>query len=88
MVVARLRLEVARRRGAPVFPFVGKFGMVHARFVSPAAARVASRCESDLPIEICLVALSTTREEDLSRREPQIPIGVPYGPPVGGDRVI
>ncbi len=48
MVVARLRLEVALRCGAPVSPFVGKFNMMHVRRVSLAAARVLSRCESAL----------------------------------------
>ena len=71
MVMACLRLEVALRRGAPIFIFVGKFIMMHARFVSLAAARVASRCESDLSMESCLVALSTIRREGMSGRESQ-----------------
>ena len=70
MMVVRLRLEVARRRGAPVFPCVGKFVMIQGRCVSLPAARVASRCESDLSMESCLVALSTTIGEGLSGREP------------------
>ena len=71
MVVALLHLEVARRRGASDFPFVGKCSMMHARCVALAAARVASRCESDLSMEGCLVALSTTSGESLSGRESQ-----------------
>jgi hypothetical protein len=71
MVVARLRLEVARRRGSPVFLFVGKFSMMPARCVSLATAWVASRCESDLSIESCLVVVSTARGEDMSGRESQ-----------------
>jgi hypothetical protein len=49
--------------GCPLarLPFVGKFSMMQARRVSLAAARAASRCESDLSMESCLVALSTTR---------------------------
>jgi hypothetical protein len=71
MVVARLRLEVALRRGDPVFAFVGKSSMMQARRVSLAAARVASHCESDLSMESCFVALSTARGEGLSGRETQ-----------------
>ena len=71
MVVARQRLEVALRRGVPVFPFVGKFNMMQARCVSLVAAWVASRCESNLSMESCLVALSTTIGESLSGRESQ-----------------
>ncbi len=82
MVVDCLRLEVTLSR---VFPFVGKFSMMQAPRVSLAAARVASRCESDLSIESCLVALSTARRGSVRERAP---IGVQYGPLVGGDSVI
>jgi hypothetical protein len=51
MVVARRRLVIARRREAPVFPFVGKFSLMQARCESLAAAWAASRCESDLSME-------------------------------------
>ena len=71
MEVARLHLEVALRHGAPVFSFVEKFNMMQARCVSLASARMASGCESDLSTESCLVDLSTTRGEGLSRRESQ-----------------
>ncbi len=71
MVVVRRRLAAARRHHALVFSFVGKFSMMQARCESLAAARVASRCESDLSMESCLVALSTTREEGLVGRESQ-----------------
>jgi len=70
MVVASLRLEVARRPGVPDFPFAGKFSTTPARCVPLAAARVAARCESDLSMESCLVAMSTTRGEGLSGRKP------------------
>ncbi len=70
MVVACLRLEVLSGTGSPFF-FVGKFSMIQARRVSPAAARVAFRCESDLSMERCLVALFTTRGEGLAGRESQ-----------------
>ncbi len=65
MVVARLRLEVARRRGVPDFP-----STTHARCVPLVAALVVARCESDLSTERCLVAMSTLRREGLSGREP------------------
>ena len=71
MVVVCLRLEVARRRGAPDFSFVGKFSPTHARCVPLAAARVASLCKSGLFMESCLVALSTSRGEGMSERELQ-----------------
>ena len=45
MVVARLRLQVVRRRGAPDFHFVGKFSTTQARCEPLTAARVASLCE-------------------------------------------
>ena len=70
MVVAHLRLEVARRRGFPDLHFVGKFNTTQARCVPLAAARAAARCESNLSIESCLVALSPVRGEGLSRRVP------------------
>ena len=71
MVVARLRLEVARRRGVPDFPFVGKFSTTQTRCVPLSTARVAVRCESDLSMESCLVAMSTTRGKILPKWEPQ-----------------
>jgi len=70
MVVARLRLGVARRRGVPDFPFVGKFSTTQARYMPMAAVRAAARYGSDLSMESCLVALSTTIGEGLSGREP------------------
>ncbi len=71
MVVARLRLQVVRRRGAPDFHFVGKFSTTQARCEPLTAARVASLCQRDLSMESCLVALSTARGEGLSGSEPQ-----------------
>ncbi len=76
MGVTRLRLDVARRRGAPDFPFVGKFSTTQARCVPQAAARMASLYESNLSMENCLVALSTTRGEGLSGRDPQSGFGM------------
>ena len=70
MVVARMRLEVARRRGPPEFTFVGKSRTTQVRCVPLEAARVAARCERDLSMESCLVALSTASGEGLSGREP------------------
>jgi len=70
MVMARLHLEVAHRRGVPGFPFVGKLSTMHARCVPLVAARAAARCESDLSTESCLVALSTIQGEGLSGRVP------------------
>ena len=84
MVVAHLRLEVARRRGAPDFPFVGKFNTTPARCVPLAATRVVSRSESDLSMKSGLVALSTTIGEGLYEME-KAPIGVHHGPSAGGD---
>jgi hypothetical protein len=85
-VVACRCLAVALRRGAPVFPFVGKFIIMRRCCEFLVAARAASRCENDLSMESCLVALSTTRGEGLSREG--VPIGVEYDPLVRGDRVI
>ena len=48
MVVARLRLDVARRRGAPDFLFAGKLNTTQTSCVPLAAARVAARCEISL----------------------------------------
>jgi len=62
-------MAVALRLGALFFPFVGKFIMMRGCYESLVAALVASGCESDLSIESCLVALSTTSGEGLSGRE-------------------
>jgi hypothetical protein len=70
MVVTHPRLEPARRREAPDFPLAGKFSTMRVRCVPLAFAWASAQCESDLSIESCLVALSTTRGEGLSRREP------------------
>ena len=72
MMVARMRLEVARRRGVPDFLFVGKSNTTHASCVPMASAWVEARCESDLYVESCLAALSTTRGEGLFGRMPQL----------------
>jgi len=69
MIVVRPRVEVARRRGGPDFPFAGKFRKTRVRRVPLAFAWAEARCESDLSMESCLVALSTTREEGLFGRE-------------------
>jgi len=63
MVVARQRLAVARRRGAPVFSFMGKFIMMQARGESLASARVASRCESDILLWRVVSLLCPQKEE-------------------------
>ena len=70
-MVARRRLAVALRLGALVFPFVEKFNMMRGCCESLVATRMASRCESALFMEICLVALSTASGEGLSGRESQ-----------------
>jgi hypothetical protein len=70
MVVARPRLEVARRRGTPNFSFAGKFRKTRVRCVPLASVWAAARYESDLSMEFFLVALSRARGEGLSRREP------------------
>jgi len=85
MVVARLRLEVARRRGAPDFPFAWKVITTQARCVPLAAARVASLCESYLSMESSLVALSTTRGGFVCEGAS---IRVQDGLPTWGDRAI
>ena len=71
MVVACLRLWVARQRGAHNLPFVGKFSTMRARRVALVSARITVRCESALSMEGCLVALSTANSEGLSWREPR-----------------
>jgi len=71
MFVALPRLELAWRRRAPAFPLTGKFRRMRVRFAPLAVAWAAARCENDLSMERCLVALSTTRGEGLSEREPQ-----------------
>ena len=70
MVATRPRLVVARRLGAPDFTFAGKFRKTRVRCVLLASAWAAARCDSDLSMESCLVALSTTRGEGLSGRKP------------------
>jgi len=70
-VVTYLRLWVARWRGAPDLPFVGKFSMMRVRRVALASARYMTCCESALSMGRYLVALSTARGEGLSRRKPQ-----------------
>ena len=55
MVVARLRLEVARRRWVPDFFFIGKFNTTQARCMPLATAQVAARCERVLSMESCLL---------------------------------
>ena len=71
---ARPRLEPARRREAPDFPLAGKFSTTRVRRGPLAFAWAVAQCESDLSMESCLVALSTTRSEGQSRRDPH------YGP--------
>ncbi len=71
MVVGRPRLEHAYRRGASAFPLAGNFKRTRVQFAPLAVAWAAARCEGDLSMESCLVAMYTTRGEGLSRREPQ-----------------
>ena len=71
MVVDRTRLAPACRRGVLAFPLAGKFKRMRVRFALLAVARAAFRCESNLSMESILIALSTTRGEGQTRREPQ-----------------
>ena len=71
MVVARLCLYIARRRGAPESTFVGKVNAMRVLCAALAATRVTARCAIALSMESCLVALSTASGEGLSGREPQ-----------------
>jgi hypothetical protein len=71
MGAARLRLQVARRGGAPDLALVGKFSTMGALCAALATARVTARCAIALSMERCLVALSTASGEGLSGREPQ-----------------
>ena len=71
MVVKRNRLAPACPRGVLAFPLAGKFKSMRVRFVLLAAARVAASFEREPSMESCLVALSTTRGDGLSGREPQ-----------------
>jgi hypothetical protein len=74
MVVTRSRLEPARRREASDFPLAMKISKTRMRCVPLAFAWAAAQCESDLSMESYLDALSTTKGEGMSKREPQ------YGP--------
>jgi len=66
------RLEPACWRGALALPLEVKFTRIRVRCVPVAIACVEALCCSDLSIEsYCLVAMSTTRGEDLSGRESQ-----------------
>jgi len=60
-VVTMLRLWFARRRGAPDWPFVGKFSTMRVRRVALASAWLIACCERALVIESWLVALFTAR---------------------------
>jgi hypothetical protein len=71
MVVARRHLVGDLRLGALVCSFVGKYIMMRECCESLVAARVASRCKSDLSIESCLAALSTASGEGFSGMESQ-----------------
>ena len=71
MVVARPCLVHAWRWRAPVSPLAGKFRRMRVWFAPLTFAWAAVRCESDLSMESCLVALSIGREEGLFGREPQ-----------------
>ena len=80
MVVGRPRLEPAYRRGGLALPLAGKFKRIRVRCVPLAITCVVALCSSELSIESCLVALSTTRGEGLSGRESQSwPITVRQG---------
>ena len=72
MVATRPHLELARRREAPDFPLAGKFSTTRVRCVPLEVAWAAVQCESDISMESCLVTLSTTKGEGLSRRKPQL----------------
>ena len=54
----------------PAFPLAGKFRRMWVRFAPLAVTWVTTRCESDLSMESCLVAVSTTRGKGMSGREP------------------
>jgi hypothetical protein len=71
MVVDRTRLAPGCPRGVLAFPLAGKCKSMRVRFVLLAAARAAARFERELSTDSCLVALSTSREDGLSGREPQ-----------------
>ena len=71
MVVARLCLYIARRRGAPESTFVGKVNAMRVLCAALAATRVTARCAIALSMESCLVALSTESGEGLSGWEHQ-----------------
>ena len=70
MVVTRPRSEPARRREALDFSFACKLSTTQVHCVPLAFAWAAAHCDSDRYMESCLVDLSTTRGEGLSRREP------------------
>jgi len=70
MVVDRPRLEPVCRRGALAFPLAGKWKRMRVRFAPLAVVWAAALCESDLAMESRLVALSTSRAEGLSGRDP------------------
>ena len=65
MLVTRLRLWVARRRGAPDLPFVEKFSLMWVRRVALASTRLTACCESALSMESCLEKKS---KKSLARR--------------------
>jgi hypothetical protein len=71
MVVDHTRLAPARQRGVFAFPLAGKCKSMRVRFVLLASARAAARFERELSMESCLVALSTSRGDGMSWREPQ-----------------
>jgi len=70
MVVTRPRLEHACRQEAPDFHLAGKLSTTRVRYEPLALAWAAARCESDLSVESCLDALSTSRGEGLLGRDP------------------
>jgi hypothetical protein len=80
MVVGGNLLAPACPRGVLAFPLAGKFKSMRVRCVLLIAARAAAHFERELSMESCLVALSTTRGDGLSGREPMSwPIKVLHG---------
>jgi len=71
MVVDRTRLALAYLRGVLAFPLAGKFKSMRVRFVLLAAARAVARCERELSMESCFIALSRARGNGMSERELQ-----------------